>query len=113
MTATRLVSLPMHSALEMLLGFALLGLPFVLGLPLPALVAGVVIGALVVGHALQAVEPASVSVAAHRAGDHGFALGMAGAAAVLASVDSRAALLFGAAAALQLALTLITRYSAR
>ena len=113
MTVTRLVSLPMHSALEMLIGLALLGLPFALELPLAALVAGVVIGALVVGHALQAVDASSISVAAHRAGDHGFALGMAGAAAVLATVDETAALLFGAAALLQLALTLITRYTAR
>ena len=36
MTALRLVSLPMHSALEMLIGLALLGLPFALGLPLAA-----------------------------------------------------------------------------
>jgi hypothetical protein len=114
MTALRLLPLPMHAALEMLLGLALLGVPFALGLSTAALAAGVVIGALVVGHALKMVDAdRTTSVAAHHAADHGVALGMAGAAAVLAAIDPAAAVLFGAAAALQLVLNLTTRYTAR
>lgn len=112
MTAVRLLPLPTHSALESLIGLALVGLPFALGLGTAALVAGVVIGALVVGHALQALD-GDVSVSAHHAADHGLALGMAGAAIVLATADVAAATIFGVAAALQLALNLTTRYVAR
>ena len=114
MTAVRLLPLPMHSALEMLLGLALLGVPFALGLPTAALVASVVIGALIVGNALQTVDVRpGVSISAHHAADYGLVIGLAGAAAVLSSIDTRAALVFGAAAALQLALNLTTRYTAR
>jgi hypothetical protein len=114
MTALRLVSLPIHSALEMLIGLALIGAPFALGLSTPALVAGVIVGAIVAGLALQAVEPSrTTSVAAHHAADHGLALGMAGSAVVLATVDGSAAVLFGAAALAQLALNATTRYTAR
>jgi hypothetical protein len=114
MTAVRHVPFPLHAALEMLIGLALLGTPFALGLGTPALVVGVIIGALVVGHALPAVDGGrSVSIAAHHAADHGLALGMAGAALVLAAADATAAIIFGAAAALQLTLNLTTRYTAR
>jgi uncharacterized cupin superfamily protein len=114
MTALRHVPLPIHSALEMLIGLALIGAPFALGLTAPALIVGVVVGAILAGVALQAVDPGrTTSVSAHHAADHGVALGLAGAAFVLATVDGTAAVLFGAAAAAQLALNLTTRYSAR
>jgi hypothetical protein len=113
MTALRLLPLPLHSALEMLLGLVLIGAPFALGLSTAALVAGVLVGALIAGFALQAVEPTRTSISAHHAADHGIALGMAGAAIVFASVDGTAAVLFGAAALAQLALNLTTRYSTR
>ena len=113
MTALRHVPLPIHSALELLIGLALIGAPFALGLSTPALVVGVIVGAIVAGIALQAVEPATTSVSAHHAADHGIALGLAGAAILFAAVDSSAAVLFGAAALAQLALNLTTRYTAR
>jgi hypothetical protein len=114
MSAVRHVPFPMHAALELLIGLALIGAPFALGLGTPALVAGVVVGALIVGHALPAVDGGrSMSVAAHHAADHGLAIGLAGAALVLALEEPAAGLLFGAAAALQLTLTLTTRYTAR
>ena len=113
MTALRLLPLPIHSALEMLVGLALIVAPFALGLSTAALVAGVFIGALVAGLGLQAMEPDTTSVAAHHAADHGIAIGLAGAAIVFASVDAAAAILFGAAAVAQLALNLTTRYTAR
>ena len=111
MTALRLIPLPLHSALEMLVGLVLISAPFALGLSTPALVVGVLVGALVAGIALHAMEPSSI--AAHHAADHGIAVGVAGAAIVFAATDTGAAILFGAAAATQLALNLTTRYSAR
>ena len=111
MTALRLIPLPIHSALEMLVGLLLISAPFALGLSTPALVAGVVVGAVVAGLALHAMEPASV--AAHHAADHGIALGLAGAGIVFSAADTAAAILFGAAALAQLVLKLTTRYSAR
>ena len=111
MTALRLIPLPLHSALEMLVGLVLISAPFALGLSTPALVTGVLVGALVAGVALHAMEP--VSVAAHHAADHGIAVGLAGAAIVFAAADASAAILFGAAALAQLALNLTTRYTAR
>jgi hypothetical protein len=113
MTAMRLLPLPMHSALELLIGLALIGAPFALGLSTAALVAGAVVGALVAGLGLQAVDPGRSSISAHHAADHGIALGLAGAAFVFASVDGPAAILFGAAALAQLALTVTTRYTTR
>ena len=113
MTALRLLPLPMHSALELLIGLALISAPFALGLSTPALVAGVIVGALVAGLALQAVEPERTSVSAHHAADYGVALGMAGAAIVLSTVDGSAGVLFGVAALAQLTLNLTTRYTAR
>ena len=113
MTALRLLPLPIHSALEMLVGLVLIVAPFALGLSTPALVAGVIIGALVAGLGLQTMDPDSSSVSAHHAADHGIALGLTGAAIVFTTVDSAAAVLFGAAALAQLALNLTTRYTAR
>lgn len=113
MTALRLLPLPIHSALEMLVGLVLIVAPFALGLSTPALVAGVFIGALVAGLGLQTMDPDSTSVSAHHAADHGIALGLTGAAIVFTSVDPNAGILFGAAALAQLALNLTTRYTAR
>ena len=116
MTALRLVPLPIHSALEMLLGMALMAVPFIIGASTAGIVAGVVVGALVVGLALQGLdagERPALPVAAHHAADYGLALGMAAGALILAIDDMAAASLFGAAAIAQLALNLTTRYSAR
>lgn len=116
MTALRLVPLPIHSALEMFAGLALMAAPFVLGAGAAGAVAGVVIGSVVVGLALQALDtdgPPPLAVSVHYAADYGLALGMAGAALVLAAEDATGAAIFGAAAAVQLALNLTTRYSQR
>jgi len=116
MTALRLVPLPVHSALEMMAGLLLMVAPFVLGTSAAGMVAGVVIGSLVVGMALQSLDTGprgALPVSAHHAADHGLALGMAGAAIVLASADGTAALVFAVAAVAQLTLTLVTHYSAR
>ena len=105
--------MPIHSALEMMLGLLLIATPFALGLSTSALVVGVIVGALVAGLALQAVDPSTTSISAHHAADNGIAIGLAGAALVFATVDGPAAVLFTAAALAQLALIFTTRYSAR
>jgi hypothetical protein len=116
MTALRLVSLPTHSALEMLGGVTLMVAPFVLGFTTAAAVVGVAVGALVVGLALQAVETdgRGMALSAHHAADHGLALGLAGAAAVVGIAgDGIAAAFFAFMAVAQLLLNTTTRYSRR
>ncbi len=116
MTALRLVPLPIHSALEMLLGMAIMVVPFALGASTAGIVAGVAVGALVVGTALQGLDAGgrpALPVSAHHAADYGLVLGMAVGALVLGIDDRTAAAVFGAAALAQLALNLTTRYSQR
>ena len=115
MTALRLISLPIHTGLELALGLLLMAAPIVLGLGFAPAVIGVVVGALVVGLALHAVDAGgrALPVATHHAYDHGLALGLAAAAGLGALAgDVPATLLFGGFALAQLALTLTTRYSA-
>ncbi|HEX2087963.1 MAG TPA: hypothetical protein VHF89_19910 [Solirubrobacteraceae bacterium] len=117
MTALRLIPLPIHAALEMLAGLTIGAAPFALGLSTPAAFAGVVIGVLLVGLSLQSLDAAgtgSIHVGAHLAADQGLALGLAIAAAVMASIgDDVAAALFAGAGIVQLALIAVTHYTSR
>lgn len=119
MTALRLISLPVHGALEMFAGLAIMAAPFLLGFSPAAAIIGVTVGALLVGLALAASAPAGagrrpVSIASHYAFDYGLATGLLGAAAVVGVAGDRpAAVFFAAAAIAQLALNLTTRYSLR
>jgi hypothetical protein len=119
MTALRLISLPVHGALEMLVGFLVMAAPIALGLSTPAAVVGVVIGTLIVGLALSSVDVESagrrpMAVATHHAFDYGLVTGMLGSAVILGIAGDRAAaVLFAAAALLQLSLNLTTKYSHR
>lgn len=117
MTALRLISLPVHGALEMLVGFLLMAAPIALGLTPAAAVVGIVVGTLVVGLALSSTDSGgrgTVTIAAHHAFDYGLVTGLLGIAAVLGFAgDKAAALVFALAAALQLGLNLTTKYSHR
>ena len=115
MTALRLIPLPIHSALELLVGLALMALPFALGLSGAAIAVGIVVGALVAGTALQSLDTGGrpLPISAHLAADFGLGIGLAGAALVLLTTGAAASILFGAAAMAQLALTSVTRYSQR
>ena len=117
MTALRLIPLPVHSALEMLLGLVVGAAPFALGLSAPAAIVGVVAGVLIVGLALQSLDAgtgADVAISAHLAGDQGLALGLAAAGGVMAVAgDPIAAALFAGAAIVHLGLILATHYTAR
>jgi hypothetical protein len=115
MTAFRLISLPVHGALELLCGLAVMIVPFALGFGPGALVSGVALGALIAGMALS-TEPGGrggVPVSAHFAFDRGLVVALLGVAVALASSADRAAAVFFALAALaQLGLSLTTRYTA-
>src|SRR3954463_14384908 len=119
MTALRLISMPVHGALEMLVGLTTMAAPFVFGFTPAGAIIGVSVGALLVGLALATSAPEGagrhpVSIASHYAFDFGLATGLTGAAAVVGIAGDRPAALFFAAAALaQLALNLTTRYSLR
>jgi hypothetical protein len=119
MTALRLISLPVHSALEMLLGFVVMATPIALGLSPAAAISGVVIGTLVVGLSLSSTGPEvagrrTLAVATHHAFDYGLAMGLTGAALVLGLAGDRAAAVVFALTALgQFALNLTTRYTRR
>jgi len=117
MTALRLIPLPVHAALEMLLGIVVGVAPFALGLEAPAAIVGVVAGALIVGLALRTLDAgdgSSTPIAAHLAGDQGLALGLALAAVAMAVTGlAIAAALFAGAAAAHLLLIATTHYTAR
>ena len=119
MTALRLISYPLHGALEMLLGFAVMVAPVALGLSPAAAISGVVIGAILVGLSLSSTDTGhsgrnGMTLSAHHAMDYGLVTGLVGAAAILgAAGDKGATLIFLAAAAMQLGLNLTTRYSLR
>jgi hypothetical protein len=119
MTALRLISMPVHAALEMFVGLALMAAPFVLGFTPAGTVLGLLIGTLFVGLALAASAPDGagrhpLSIASHHAFDYGLATGLLGAAVVVGIAGDRVAAVFFAAVSLtQLALNLSTRYSAR
>jgi hypothetical protein len=116
MTALRLISLPTHAVLELVVGVALMAAPFALGFSAAGLVAAVLVGAIVVGLALSATthDGGTVNIAAHFAFDRGIAVGLLGASLVLGLAgDVAAAGVFAAAAAAQTTLNLTTRYSAR
>jgi hypothetical protein len=113
MTVLRLISFPMHAVVEIALGLATLAAPFALGFGPAGIVAGVVIGTLLIGLALPAVtEDRNHSVVAHLAADRGLIAGLAGSALVLAlGGEDLAATYFAAGGLLLLALSTVTRYS--
>jgi hypothetical protein len=111
MTAFRLISLPVHAAFELLAGLALMALPIALGAPVTGTIAAFVAGTIVVGVALgKAVE--SVPVGVQHETDWGLVFGLLGGALILGIAgEAIATLVFAGAAAAQLALNVITRYS--
>ena len=112
---SRLISLPLHSALEIALATAVMTAPFVFGLGPAALVTSVAIGAVLMGLALggSGTGRGSIPVAAHAAYDSGIALGLVLSGLLLGIAGDGAALLvLTAAGLLQVALTASTRYTA-
>jgi hypothetical protein len=109
------ISIHLHSAIELMVGSALVVLPFVLGFGGATVAFSVTTGALVIGLALTASEPGargSLPLAAHAAYDWGFGVGLVGAGFVFGLIDGFAPMLFLlAAGAIELLLVTRTRYA--
>ena len=106
---TRSISLPLHSALELLSGLALLAGPFVLGAAPAGLVAGASLGALLVGMALAG--PDALPLTAHQSFDLMLVAVLAGAGLGLAlSGDLAGGVVLAIVGALELTLVSMTRW---
>jgi hypothetical protein len=106
---TRSISLPLHSALELLAGLALLAGPFLIGAAPAGLVAGVSLGAVVVGMALAG--PDALPLSAHQSFDLMLVAAMAGGALGLGlSGDLAGGLVLALVGAVQLTLVSLTRW---
>jgi hypothetical protein len=104
----RRLTLTEHGVLELLCGLVLMGLPLVLGLGPVALMAGIGAGALVAGLGLSDGLPVST----HMAADSALAAALLVASALVAGAgEPIAAALLAAAAAVELALTVATRWT--
>jgi hypothetical protein len=112
MSTTRRLSLPTHGALELLIGLALLGLPFALGLGSAGLVVAVTAGVLVTGLALGATD--ALSLGAHQSLDQAIATVLIGLAVAMALAGEVAGTtLLGGAALAELLLLSGTRWTRR
>lgn len=116
MAMSRLVTLPVHGAIELAIGLALMAAPFALPVSSAATVTAVLIGAVIVGLALAGSESegrGTIPVAAHAAYDSGIAVGLVAAGVLLGiSGDAVALGLFVATGLVQAALRISTRYVA-
>ena len=115
MTGFRLLSLPMHGAIEMALGTALMASPLLLAYGPAGAVLAISLGALVVGLALSAsAEGDALPVSAHFAFDRALSIAMAGSGLLLAiDGDGIGAVAIVAAAVTVGMLSITTRYSRR
>ena len=107
---SRTISLPIHAALELVLGLALLAGSFAFGLEPAGLVAAFSLGVVIVGLALAG--PDSLAVSAHQSFDLTLVATLFGGGVGLAvSGDPAAALLLALVAGLQLVLLTLTRWA--
>jgi len=118
MTLFRLIPLPIHGALELVVGVTAMVASYGLGFSPAGMVIGFFAGAAIVGLALGSTPDArgvpALPVATHHAADHGLALGLGGAALLLAAAgDALAAVVLGGLAAVYMLLNVSTRYTAR
>jgi len=115
MTLSRLISLPLHAALELAAGTALMVAPFVFDFGSAGMVTAVVVGAGLVGLALtlgETGERGALPLNAHHAYDSGVVLGLAICSIALGIAgDTNASAVFAVAALVQMLLTTNTRYS--
>jgi hypothetical protein len=108
-SVTRSISLPLHSALELLGGLALLAGPFLIGAAPAGLVAGVSLGAVLIGIALAG--PDALPISAHQSFDLMLVAAMAGGALGLGvSGDLAGGLVLAVVGALELTLVSLTRW---
>lgn len=118
MTASRLIPLPIHGALELVVGLTAMVASYGLGFSPAGMVIGFFVGAAIVGLALGSTPDArgvpALAVSTHHAADYGLALGLGASALLLAIVgDTLAGLVLGGVAVTHMLLNLSTRYTAR
>jgi hypothetical protein len=107
---TRSISLPTHSALELLGGLVLLAGPFLLGAEPAAMVASISLGAVVIGLALAG--PDSLPLRAHQSFDLTLVAALAGGGLGLALAgDPAGGLVLLVVGGLQLVLVTLTRWT--
>lgn len=113
MIAVQRISLPLHSALELLLGFALSLAPFALGFDAVATVIALALGAALVGVAFGAASDASPhALSTHLALDQWIVGALLAAVLVVGVAGDRVAIAaIGAIAIAQALLITSTRYS--
>lgn len=114
---SRLIPLSVHSALEIVLGTAIMAAPFVFGLGPAALITGFLVGAVIIGLGIGSSGTSgsrgSIPVGAHAAYDGGIAIGLVGAGLLFGVAgDTGALLLLVGAGLIQVALSATTRYTA-
>jgi hypothetical protein len=108
-SVTRSISLPLHSALELLGGLALLAGPFLIGAGPGGLVAGVSLGALIIGMALAG--PDALPITAHQSFDLMLVAALAGGGLGLGlSGDLAGGVVLAVVGVLQLTLVALTRW---
>jgi hypothetical protein len=106
------LSVPAHGALELVVGLALLGLAFALGLGAAGLVAAVAAGIAVAGLGLSGGD--ALPLRTHQALDQALIAALGGGALALAiGGQGTATLLLGGAALAELALLATTRWTRR
>jgi hypothetical protein len=114
MSISRAIPLPIHAAIEILVGPAVMVSPLVLGFGQAAAVVTFVIGTLLLGLALQAAGPGrTIPVSAHAGFDYALALFavLAGIAVGIATGDWAATSFLVGIGAFLVALTASTRFS--
>jgi hypothetical protein len=113
MTRNRLLTLPAHGVLKLMLGLATVVSPFLLGFGNGGIIAAVVLGSALIGMAVTIGADERASFTSHRLFDVLFVVATAVAACALAmSGDAHAALYFAGLTALQCGLNVTTRYVA-
>lgn len=116
MSHSSVVSHTLRGGLLVVAGAALIAGPFLLGLEAPALVTGVIVGALTIALGLAGTEPGSrgsLPLSAQAIYDRGLALGLLVSAVIFALYGELEAMaLFAAAGLAALLMTAVTRYSA-
>jgi hypothetical protein len=114
MTLARLLPFHIHGALEAALAMLIMAAPFLLGFEVPAAVASVAIGALILAVALasHAGERSALPISTHAAFDVSFALALAiSALAAGLGGDAAAAAFLAPGAFALILLASLTRYS--
>jgi hypothetical protein len=114
--SSHLVTHALRAALLVTAGSALIFGPFLMGLDAPALVTGVLVGALAIALGLAGTEPGtrgSLPLSAQAVYDRGLALGLILSAGLFALFGQFEAMgLFAAAGVAAAVMTSVTRYSA-